>query len=167
VIGEQLNSSFFSKLEGFINSESVLTVATADACGAWSAPVLYVADTSIEPFVLYFLSSENSRHIKSLPVGGGAAVSIYSDYDGDWQSICGLQIHATISLVESAQTSIVEALYFNRFPEVKKLIDNPVSEQEKRIGAAFAKSKFYSVSPSFIRFTNNGDSFAGRTEWHL
>ena len=100
-------------------------------------------------------------------VGGAAAVSIYSDYDGDWQSICGLQIHATISLVESAQTSVVEALYFNRFPEVKKLIDNPASEQEKRIGAAFSKSKFYSVSPSFIRFTNNGDSFAGRTEWHL
>ena len=85
-----------SQLHQFLQKESVLTIATADACGPWSAPVLYVADISAEPFALYFLSSANSRHIKSLPLDGAAAVSIYSDYDGNWQSIRGAQIHGTI-----------------------------------------------------------------------
>ena len=89
-------SKDFSKLHEFLGAESVLTIASSDACGPWSAPVLYVADTGAEPFVLYFLSSANSRHIKSLPVDGAAAVSIYSDYDGNWQSIRGAQIDGAI-----------------------------------------------------------------------
>lgn len=155
----------FTKLHQFLNRESVLTIATADACGPWSAPVLYVADTAEQPFALYFLSSANSRHIKSLPTNGSAAVSIYSDYTGDWQSICGAQIHGTITKV--ADRDRIADLYFARFPEVRGLIDNPASDQERLIGSAFAKSHFYRVSASFIRFTNNGDSFAGRTEWQL
>ena len=43
----------------------------------------------------------------------------------------------------------------------------PQTQQETLIGAAFGRSHFYRVTPSFIRFTNNGDSFAGRTEWQL
>lgn len=160
-------SKDFSRLHNFIESESVLTIATADACGSWSAPVLYVADTSAEPFVLYFLSSANSRHVNSLPVDGAAAVSIYSDYDGNWQSICGAQINGTIVQVTEQQRAAVADRYFARFPEIKPLIDNPQTKQEELIGAAFGRSKFFRVTPSFIRFTNNGDSFAGRTEWQL
>jgi uncharacterized protein YhbP (UPF0306 family) len=157
----------FTKLHEFLNTESVLTIATSDACGPWSAPVLYVADISEKPFALYFLSSANSRHIKSIPANGSAAVSIYSDYTGDWQSIRGAQIHGTIvQIAEEDSASIAEA-YFSRFPEIKTLIDNPQTSQEKLIGAAFGRSHFYRVTPSFIRFTNNGDSFAGRTEWQL
>ena len=157
----------FTKLHEFLNAESVLTIATSDACGPWSAPVLYVADTSKEPFALYFLSSANSRHIKSIPANGSAAVSIYSDYTGDWQSICGAQIHGSIvQVAEENRASIAEA-YFSRFPEIKVLIDNPQTQQETLIGAAFERSNFYRVTPSFLRFTNNGDSFAGRTEWQL
>jgi uncharacterized protein YhbP (UPF0306 family) len=155
----------FTKLHQFLNAESVLTIATSDACGPWSAPVLYVTDTSAEPFALYFLSSANSRHIKSIPANGSAAVSIYSDYTGDWQSICGAQIYCTISKVDDKDR--IADLYFARFPEVWSLIDSPKTEQERLIGSAFAKSNFYRVTPSFIRFTNNGDSFAGRTEWQL
>ena len=92
-----------TQLKNFLQAESVLTIATGDACGSWSAPVLYVADISANLFVLYFLSSANSRHIHSLPADG----------------------------------------------------------------AAFGRSNFYRVTPSFIRYTNNGDSFAGRTEWQL
>jgi len=157
----------FTKLHEFLNAESVLTIATSDACGPWSAPVLYVADTSKESFALYFLSSANSRHIKSIPANGSAAVSIYSDYTGDWQSICGAQIHGSIvQVAEENRASIAEA-YFSRFPEIKVLIDNPQTQQETLIGAAFERSNFYRVTPSFLRFTNNGDSFAGRTEWQL
>ena len=156
-----------TQLKAFLQAASVLTIATGDACGSWSAPVLFVADINAEPFVLYFLSSANSRHIKSLPVDGAAAVSIYSDYDGNWQSIRGAQIHGTIEQVADAERAAIAGSYFARFPEIQGLIDSPQTKQEELIGAAFGRSHFYCVTPSFVRFTNNGDSFAGRTEWQL
>lgn len=155
------------KFNQFLCQESVLTIASADACGPWSAPVLYVADISIDPFALYFLSSANSRHIQSLPVDGAAALSIYSDYDGHWQSIRGAQIYGTIAPVDSADEAAIGELYFTRFSEIKALIDRPQTDQEMRIGDAFGRSNFYRVTPSFVRFTNNGDSFAARSEWQL
>ena len=156
-----------TQLKAFLQAESVLTIATADACGPWSAPVLYMADIKAEPFVLYFLSSANSRHIKSLPMDGAAAVSIYSDYDGHWQSICGVQIHGNIEQVAEEERAAIAEAYFARYPEIAGLIENPQTEQEQHIGAAFGRSHFYRVTPAFVRFTNNGDSFAGRTEWQL
>jgi uncharacterized protein YhbP (UPF0306 family) len=156
-----------TQLKAFLQAESVLTIATGDACGPWSAPVLYVADLDAEPFALYFLSSANSRHIKSLPIDGAAAVSIYSDYDGNWQSICGAQIHGTIAQVAEEERAAIAEAYFARYPEIAGLIDSPQTEQEKLIGAAFGRSHFYRVTPALVRFTNNGDSFAGRTEWQL
>ena len=156
-----------TQLKAFLQAQSVLTIATADACGPWSAPVLYMADINAEPFVLYFLSSANSRHIKSLPMDGAAAVSIYSDYDGHWQSICGVQIHGNIKKVAEGERAAIAEAYFARYPEIAGLIENPQTEQEQRIVAAFGRSHFYRVTPAFVRFTNNGDSFAGRTEWQL
>jgi uncharacterized protein YhbP (UPF0306 family) len=160
-------SKDFSNLHHFLKDESVLTISTNDEKGAWSAPVLYAADTAISPFALYFLSSPNSRHIKSLPDDGVVSASIYSDYSGNWQSICGAQMSGAISVVSEQQKPFVENLYFARFPEIRDLIDSPQGDQEQRIGAAFSKSFFYRVEPLFVRFTNNGDSFAGRTEWHF
>ncbi|MDG1164586.1 MAG: hypothetical protein P8P26_00825 [Porticoccaceae bacterium] len=160
-------SKDFSKLHGFLQVESVLTLATDDAHGSWSAPVLYVADISADPFALYFLSSANSRHIQSLPADGTAAVSIYSDYDGNWQSIRGAQIQCSIVQVTEEDRAPIAERYFARFAEIKALIDNPQTDQERLIGSAFGRSYFYRVTPSFIRFTNNSDSFAGRTEWQL
>jgi len=50
---------------------------------------------------------------------------------------------------------------------VKALIDNPANDQEKRIGAAFAKSHFFRVTPTFLRFINNADGFSSRNEWRF
>jgi uncharacterized protein YhbP (UPF0306 family) len=68
--------------------------------------------------------------------------------------------------VEEHSNELIKTLYFDRFPEVEHLIDQPKTNQEKLIGAAFDKSYFYQVVPSFVRFTNNADAFAGRTEWY-
>jgi uncharacterized protein YhbP (UPF0306 family) len=154
-----------TRLHKFLQGESVLTLAMSDVCGPWAASVLYVADLESDPFALYFLSSENSRHIKGLPADGSAAVSVYSDYRGNWQSICGAQIQATITQAENKDKAT--QLYFGRFPEIKALIDNPTTDQECLIGSAFGRSNFYRVAPSLVRLTNNGDNFAGRTEWQL
>jgi uncharacterized protein YhbP (UPF0306 family) len=151
-------------LKAFLQSESVLTLSVNDDKGPWAAPVLYVADNDLN---LYFLSSASTRHIASLPEDGVIAASIYTDYSGNWLEICGVQMEADISQVSDSGRAAAAARYFKRFPEVKALIDNPANEQEKRIGAAFGKSHFYRVTPTFLRFINNADGFSSRNEWRF
>ena len=111
-----------TKLHQFLHHESVLTLSTHDSQGDWSAPVLYVADTTQDRFTLYFLSSANSRHIKALADGRYVPrVSVYSDYTGQWQSIRGAQMQVAIMQVDEHETAAIEALYFGRFPEIKAL----------------------------------------------
>ena len=148
-----------------LNGESVLTIATSDACGSWSAPVLYAATLLDAKPVLYFLSSSNSRHIKNLPLNGSAAGSIYASYQGDWQAIQGLQMHGAIVEVDPQQQALWQETYFARFPEVANMINYPASEKEQKIAKAFEKSGKYRFTPSFIRVTDNSDQFASKNEW--
>ncbi|UVW36191.1 pyridoxamine 5'-phosphate oxidase family protein [SAR92 clade bacterium H455] len=151
-------------LKAFLQAESVLTLSVNDDQGPWTAPVLYVADEDLN---LYFLSSSSTRHIASLPEDNRIAASIYSDYKGDWLGICGVQMEAHISQVDETDRAAAAARYFQRFPEVKALIDNPANEQEQRIGAAFGKSHFFRVTPTCVRFINNADGFSSRNEWRF
>lgn len=160
-------SETLTKVHHFLHQESVLTLSTQDEHGCWSAPVLYVADTRQELPLLYFLSSEKSRHISSLTDNNEAAIAIHSSYQHQWQSICGVQIQVRITEVSDDEKAEVQALYFERFPEVKALIDQPTNEQEKRIGQAYAKSGFYRATPSYLRFINNREGFSSRSEWHF
>ena len=163
-IGSSGEPASTAPLKAFLQSESVLTLSVNDDQGPWTAPVLYVADEDLN---LYFLSSSSTRHIASLPEDGPIAASIYSDYRGDWLGICGVQMEADISQLDKADRVAAAARYFQRFPEVKALIDNPANDQEKRIGAAFAKSHFFRVTPTFLRFINNADGFSSRNEWRF
>ena len=154
-------------LRQFLLEQSVLTLSLTDTQGCWTAPVLYSVDFSATPFTLNFLSSENSRHIQALQSINQMAAAIYADYQGRWQSICGVQMTGHLCIVEATDLKRSHAAYFSRFPEIKMLIDSPADEQEQRIGAAFAKSHFYRFSPTFVRFINNSDRFAGRSEWRF
>ena len=145
--------------------ESVLTLATADACGSWSAPVLYAASLANQKPILYFLSAHSSRHIKNLPVNGSAAASIYAGYQGDWQAIKGVQMHGAISELNEDSIQHWKTIYFARFPEVAEMINNPASEQQKKIASAFERSGKFSFTPSLIKLTDNSAEFAARNEW--
>lgn len=160
-------SSQLSRLHNFLQSESVLSLATADKDGPWSAPVLYVADLQDDQPILYFLSSVTSRHSKSLADKGLAAGSIYAAYQDDWQLIKGVQMQGLITRLADSERAQFEMLYFSRFPEIRKIIDNPSSEQEIKIAGAFKGSAYYRFSPAYIRTTDNSDSFANRQEWHF
>ena len=148
-----------------LNGESVLTIATSDACGSWSAPVLYATALLDTKPVLYFLSSPSSRHIKNLPLTGNAAGSIYASYHGDWQAIQGLQMHGAIVEVDRQQQDLWQSTYFARFPEVANMINSPASEKEQKIAKAFEKSGKYKFTPRFIRVTDNSNQFASKNEW--
>ncbi|MFL2499893.1 MAG: pyridoxamine 5'-phosphate oxidase family protein [Porticoccaceae bacterium] len=148
-----------------LQSESVLTLATADTIGSWSAPVLYATCYIEEKPVLYFLSSDSSRHIKNLPTNGAAAASVYSSYQGDWQAIKGLQMQGVINEVDQSQTLHWQSIYFARFPEVAEMINNPTTEQQQKIASAFERSGKFSFTPSLIKLTDNSGRFAERNQW--
>ena len=148
-----------------LQTESVLTLATADACGSWSAPVLYAANLVNDQPVVYFLSAHSSRHIKNLSVNGSAAASIYAAYQGDWQAIQGLQMHGAIVEVDQQEKDLWQTTYFSRFPEVANMINSPASESEQKIAQAFEKSGKYRFTPQFIRVTDNSGQFAQKNEW--
>lgn len=148
-----------------LQAESVLTLATADACGSWSAPVLYAATLIEERPILYFLSAHSSRHIKNLPINRSAAGSIYAGYQGDWQTIKGVQMHGAISELTEDAIKHWQTVYFARFPEVAEMIDKPVTEQQKKIASAFKRSGKFSFTPSLIKLTDNSAEFADRNQW--
>lgn len=148
-----------------LQAESVLTLATADACGSWSAPVLYAVTLIEERPILYFLSAHSSRHIKNLPINRSAAGSIYAGYQGDWQTIKGVQMHGAISELNEDAIQHWQTVYFARFPEVAAMIDKPVTEQQKKIASAFKRSGKFSFTPSLIKLTDNSAEFAERNEW--
>lgn len=160
-------ASDISLLQNFLQNQSVLTLATIDTDGPWSAPVLYAADLLKEQPSLYFLSSAASRHIKSLSESSVIAASIYAPYLDDWQAIKGLQMQGQVVKLANNQKEQFEALYFNRFPEILRIIDRPSSQQEEKIASAFEKSGYFVFSPTYIRITDNSDSFANRKEWHF
>ncbi|MGB1328019.1 MAG: hypothetical protein ACPG82_03475 [Porticoccaceae bacterium] len=148
-----------------LQAESVLTLATADACGSWSAPVLYAATLIEERPILYFLSAHSSRHIKNLPINRSAAGSIYAGYQSDWQTIKGVQMHGAISELTEDAIQHWQTVYFARFPEVAEMIDKPVTEQQKKIASAFKRSGKFSFTPSLIKLTDNSAEFADRNQW--
>ena len=95
--------SAISQLQHFLQTQSVLTLATLDSEGIWSAPVLYAADMQSEQPKLYFLSSASSRHIKSLSDNSQIAASIYAPYKDDWQAIKGVQMNGQITKLDDHQ----------------------------------------------------------------
>jgi uncharacterized protein YhbP (UPF0306 family) len=158
-------SSDTSQLYPFLEAQSVLTLAIDDEDGLWSAPVLYAVEIANHRPYLHYLSSSSSRHSRCLSEKSTFAASIYAPYQDNWQAIKGLQMQGQVTQLLDDQRSEFEALYFARFPEILTIIDSPSTEQEAKIAKAFKKSAYYRFSPTYIRMTDNSDSFANRKEW--
>ena len=159
-----LASSEFAPLKAFLDAQSIVTVSVSGQDGLWSAPVLYATGSALN---LYFLSAPSSRHTSDCTKARHVSAAVYADYRGRWQSICGVQMQASLSPVNEKEITAVETLYFRRFPEVKQVIDNPSDEEEKKIGSAFAKSRFYTLTPKQVRFIDNSRGFASRNDWQF
>ena len=158
-----------AQLHQFLNRESVLTIASSDACGPWSS--------RISPGAL--CGGYRGRTLRSLfSPHPTAAISKVFPAMAVRQFLSTRTIPGTgnLSVVYRSTAPLKKSRIRTGWPIATlpvfpgrsgQLIDSPATEQERLIGSAFAKSNFYKVSPSFVRFTNNGDNFAGRTEWQL
>jgi len=101
-------------VNGFLSRNNVMTVCTAMDGIPWCASVYYVhqADT------FYFFSSSDSRHIRQAVTNPRASAGVSPDSD-NWQSIQGVQMSGSISLVTSvSEKAAAVRAYLKKFPFV-------------------------------------------------
>jgi uncharacterized protein len=136
----------------YLDRHNVMTLATEGPEGPWAAAVFYVNDG----LRLYFLSSPKSRHCENLAASPRAAVTIQEDYR-DWPDIKGIQLEGRVAPVSDAELAKVRARYGAKFPAVGKIAQAPPS-----IVAAFAKVRWYALTPEALHFIDNSVAFGHR-----
>lgn len=101
----------------------VLTLASRDALGSWAAPVFFASDG----LDLFFMSSPNARHVRSLAFDPHLAGAIHGPAH-DWRSIVGLQISGPTQQLQGAEAAAALAIYARRFPFVADGTDGALAK---------------------------------------
>ena len=135
------------RMLAYLAAHNVLTLATTDP---WAAAVLYVNDG----FVLYFLSSPETRHCQGLRRDPRVAVTVHEDY-ADWRAIKGIQLEGAVEPVDAGDLPRVRALYAAKFPIIG-------SAASPAIVAALARIRWYRITPQRVCFVDNAAGFGHR-----
>lgn len=142
-----------------IQTESTLTLATADETGPWSAPVYFVALDGR----FYFFSSPQSRHIRQAAASGRAAASLFHQADS-WQAIRGIQMTGTLERVGSVAVSLKAiAIYLQRFPFTREFFPD---DSDPDLDAFFSrfKARLYAFTPTAVYYIDNRLGFGTRQQ---
>jgi len=151
----------YSAVGAFLDSCGTLTLATSGPDGAWAASLFFSRDAQLN---LYFISSGETRHVQDLLANPSVAVTVNSDYT-EWAPIKGLQIAGTAERLGDGERVEAERLYFDKFKDLGRLLADPASEAERKIGRAFRASSFFCVRPKRIRLIDNTKGFGYSQEY--
>ncbi len=149
-----MNTDSRERVEDYLRTHRVATLATMAGDGPWAAAVFYASDGE----ALYFLSSPNSRHCRNLEQDPRAAATIQGDY-GDWSEIKGVQMEGNVSRVRGADEKRARQLYGEKFPLIGKLGSAPAP-----IVAALRRVRWYRLKPTRLFFIDNSVGFGHREE---
>lgn len=138
----------------YLREHRVMTLATRGDAGPWAAAVFYVNDG----FTLYCLSRPATRHCTELARHPRVAATIQEDYS-DWPQIRGVQLEGLACELDGDEASHARRLYGEKFPIVGRLAQAPAA-----IVDAFAKIRWYRVSPDRLYFVDNSLGFGHRDE---
>lgn len=145
-----------------IRDESVLTLATCDDAGPWSAPVYFVCLGS----GFYFFSSPQSRHIQQTMRSGKASASLFCQADS-WRAIRGIQMNGSIDRISEPALSLkVIRAYLKRFPFTRDFFPAIWKPDPKTFFARF-KVKLFAFMPTEVYYVDNRYGFGNRQkiEW--
>ncbi len=160
----------------YLAEHYTMTLATAQGGTPWAASVFYANDG----FTLYFLSDPESRH--SLDIAGNPAVGVTVNEDyHDWRKIKGIQMEGKAELVtDEADMSRAVATYAAKYPftvPYLKLMASPFPGIVRRLDKILEKIpftpglpktfnvKFYRLTATRVRFTDNEKGFANHDEF--
>lgn len=149
-----MNTDLRERVEDYLRTHRVATLATMAGDGPWAAAVFYASDGE----ALYFLSSPNSRHCRNLEQDPRAAATIQGDY-GDWSEIKGVQMEGNVSRLRGADEKRARQLYGEKFPLIGKLGSAPAP-----IVAALRRVRWYRLKPTRLFFIDNSVGFGHREE---
>lgn len=150
-------------LSEYLTQHNTMTLATVGPDGPAAAGLFYVSD---HRFRLYFLSDPAAQHAGNLTGQPRVAVTIHEDYR-DWQQIQGVQLRGVARAIDSpAERLHVLRLYVQKYPFIQSFLDDP-----RRAGELLAHkislSRFYQVTPDWIRWIDNRRGFSARCEFEV
>ncbi len=162
----------------YLAEHYTMALATAQDGTPWAASVFYANDG----FTLYFLSDPESRHSIDITGNPVVGVTVNEDYH-DWRKIKGIQMEGKAELVtaEDDMTRAV-ATYAAKYPftvPYLKLMSSPFPGIVRHLDKILEKLpftvglpktfnvKFYRLTATRIRFTDNEKGFAHHDEFTL
>ncbi|GAB4556512.1 MAG: hypothetical protein Kow0047_00040 [Anaerolineae bacterium] len=154
--------AFRQRVLAFLQAHTTLTLATVAEDGSPQAAAVFFAFD--EDLRLYFLSEPSSRHAQNLTRSPRVAVTIQDDGQ-DWREIQGLQLEGEASLVSDPRAQARAArIYGQRFGFVGELLRG-TGEGALALVGPLARSRFYVISPTWIRLIDNRVRFGYKEEW--
>lgn len=154
-----MTSEDYRNLGAFLDSFGTLTLATHGDSGPWAATLFFAHDQQLN---LYFVSSNNSRHVRDSLSADKVAATVNADHK-EWTSIRGLQISGTVRRLNQDERAEAQSLYLEKFKDLKHVICTPSSAAERKISGSFQASDFFCIRPLTIRMIDNIKGF-GYTE---
>ena len=155
--GDQVAEDLKRQILEYLAAHNTMTLATCANDAPWAATVFYASDD----LRLYFFSSPESRHGLNILANGRVGVTVQEDYK-DWRQIKGIQIEGMVAVVDSMlEKTKAMAVYARKYPDVIKLFTDPSSGQ---LFKAFAKVKFFVITPVKVFFIDNQQGFGKRQE---
>lgn len=142
------------RVQSYLASHHVMTLATAGGEGPWAAAVFYVH----EGWALYFLSAAESRHCGNLARNPRASATIQEDYT-DWREIKGVQLEGSASRLSGTDAERAQKLYATKFPLLR---DPP-----EAIAKAMARISWYRIAIEHAWLIDNSVAFGHRDEVDL
>ena len=143
-----------------LQDHHTVTISTTDEKSVWSATVFYVSDENLN---LFFLSSAKSRHIQHIQKNPHVSAAIYKDQK-DWEKIKGIQMSGMVIELEGTERKLAIDMYLKKYQFLDRAINNPLNDDEEKIGSQFASIPFFKLKPSFIRIIDNQVSFGHKEE---
>ncbi len=140
-----------TRVQAYVASHHVMTLATHGPLGLWAAAVFYAHDG----FQLLFLSAKHTRHAQNMAASPYVAATIQDDY-AEWQAIQGIQLEGKVRLLSGGERLAAIALYAGRF----RFLASPPAAIED----ALQRINWYRLEPERLYFVDNTRGFGHRDE---
>jgi len=154
---QTLTPDLLHRVLALLAAESTMTLAVVDTEGSpHAASVFYITGSGEGPHALdlLWLSSTSSLHSVCLAKNPQAAVTIYRP-TFRWQEIDGVQMRGVCSTVVGLERTAALESYRKRF------------QLGTVLGLAIRRSTLYRFRPTWLRLTDNRESFAWKAEFSL
>jgi uncharacterized protein YhbP (UPF0306 family) len=135
----------FEIIAALLRDQSTVALATVSAQGEPSvAPLFYIVDACLN---LYWLSSPNCLHSRSLAANPAASAAVYRPTE-NWKEICGVQMRGRVETIFGPQ---------QRNPLIKSYCERFGIGAVLRL--AIRRSTLYAFRPDWFRYIDNSKHF--------